>query len=175
MNLFDIIIIIIISYCLIRGLFRGLIKEIASILGVFGAFYAAYTYYPLMAKSLSQWISNDAYLNIMAFVVLFVVIFLLISILGSLIKYALKLALLGWFDRLSGALFGAIKGVLIVSVLLIIFTSFLSKNSAFIGNSLLSPHVVSISEVMSHFIPQEMKRDFISNTEGFKEVWKKRK
>ena len=44
MNYLDIIIVVILSYCVIRGVFRGLIKELSSIIGVFGGFYAAYTY-----------------------------------------------------------------------------------------------------------------------------------
>ncbi|MGD9259358.1 MAG: CvpA family protein, partial [Desulfobacterales bacterium] len=38
MNPFDILIIIILGYSLIRGLFRGLVKEVASIIGVLGGF-----------------------------------------------------------------------------------------------------------------------------------------
>ena len=63
----------------------------------------------------------------------------------------------------------------LIYVLFIILTSFLSKGSPLIGNSILSPYVVTISETMSHFIPQDMKQDFKSNSKGFKEVWKKRK
>ena len=48
MNPFDMVIVVILSFCLIRGFFRGLIKELASIVGVLGGFYAAYTYYPIL-------------------------------------------------------------------------------------------------------------------------------
>ena len=71
MNLLDVIIAIIILFCLIRGIFRGLIKEIASIIGVFVGFYAAYTYYPLVTKYLKAWIHPSPYLNITAFLLLF--------------------------------------------------------------------------------------------------------
>jgi len=55
MNFFDIIVVVILGYCFIRGIFRGLIKELSSIVGVFGGFYAAYTYYMMVAKLLSKW------------------------------------------------------------------------------------------------------------------------
>ena len=71
MNLFDITVIIITSYCLIRGVFRGLIKEISSIVGVLGGFYAAYTYYGDLGKLLGRWISDTAYLNILSFLIIF--------------------------------------------------------------------------------------------------------
>ncbi|MBW2037413.1 MAG: CvpA family protein, partial [Deltaproteobacteria bacterium] len=62
MNVIDIIITVIGAFCFIRGIFRGILKEITSIIGVFVGFYAAYTYYPLLAKVLSQLITNESYL-----------------------------------------------------------------------------------------------------------------
>ena len=90
MNYLDIIIVVILCYCVIRGVFRGLIKELSSIIGVFSGFYAAYTYYTVVAKPLSEWISNPGYLNIMSFMVIFCVVFLVISILGVIINYLLN-------------------------------------------------------------------------------------
>ena len=176
MNPFDMLIIIIVSFCLIRGLFRGLIKEISSIIAVLAGFYAAYTYYPLLSKSslLSGWIHNHAYLNIISFMAIFVFIFIMISLLGVLIKLLLKIAFLGWVDRLFGAVFGFSKGILIVSVLLFMFTSFLSKGSPFVGNSLLSPHVTTVSETMSTFVSSDMKKGFESKLTKLKEIWKAR-
>lgn len=177
MNPFDMLIIIIISFCLIRGLFRGFIKETSSIIGVFGGFYAAFTYYPLLSasKPLSQWIQNPSYLNIVSFMTLFIAVFFIISLLGSAIKLLLKVAFLGWFDRLCGAGFGFFKGILIVSVLLFTFTSFLSRGSPFIGGSLLAPHVTSVSEQMSRMVSSDMKRAFETNLNKFKETWKLRR
>jgi len=176
MNPFDMLIIIIVSFCLVRGLFRGLIKEISSIIAVLGGFYAAFTYYPLLSSSrlLTGWVHNQAYLNIISFMVIFVLIFIIINLIGGLIKLLLKIVFLGWVDRLFGAGFGFLKGILIVSVLLFMFTSFLSKGSPFIGNSLLSPHVTAISETMSAFVSSDMKKGFETNIVKLKEIWKAR-
>jgi membrane protein required for colicin V production len=113
MNTFDIVIIIIFGFCMIRGFFRGLIKELSSIIGVLGGFYAAYTYYMQVAIPLSGWIQNDSYRNILSFLIIFCAVFLIISILGVIIKYILNITFLGWVDRICGTGFGLIKGVLI--------------------------------------------------------------
>jgi membrane protein required for colicin V production len=174
MNFFDVITIVILAYCIIRGVFRGLLKELSSIIGVFGGFYAAYTYYMVLAKPLSKWVSNTGYLNILSFIIIFCVVFLIISILGVIINYLLKLALLGWMDRFSGALFGALKGLLIVSVLLIALTAFLPKGSPFIKNSLLSPHIALISEKMAKVVSKDMKHDFMAKIVELKKIWKQK-
>jgi membrane protein required for colicin V production len=173
MNIFDIIVIVILAYCIIRGIFRGLLKELSSIIGVFGGFYAAYTYYAVVARPLSKWISHTGYLNLVSFIIIFCIVFLVISMLGVIINYLLKLAFLGWFDRLAGALFGAAKGILIVSVLLIALTAFLPKDSSFIKDSLLSPHITFVSEKMAKVVSKNMKFEFMAKIEALKKTWKK--
>jgi len=175
MNLFDIIVIVILGYCLIRGIFRGLVKELSSIIGVFGGFYAAYTYYPVLAKPLSKWIDNAGYLNILSFLIIFCGVFIIISILGIIINYLLKIVFLGWLDRVSGAMFGAMKGILIVSVLLIALTAFLPKGTPVIKDSLLSPYVTLVSEKMAKVISKDMKHDFSTKIATIKKAWEKNK
>ena len=175
MNLFDIIVIVILGYCLIRGIFRGLVKELSSIIGVFGGFYAAYTYYPVLAKPLSKWIANVGYLNILSFLIIFCGVFIIISILGIIINYLLKIVFLGWLDRVSGAMFGAMKGILIVSVLLIALTAFLPKGTPVIKDSLLSPYVTLVSEKMAKVISKDMKHDFSTKIATIKKAWGKNK
>jgi len=172
MNLFDMVIIVILCFCLIRGIFRGLIKELASIVGVLAGFYAAYTYYmKIVIPLIPRLISDPGYLNIVSFMIIFCLVFILVSILGLIIKYILNIAFLGWLDRICGLGFGFIKGVLIVSILVIVLTAFLPMGSPIIKNSLLCPHVTKISENMAKVISSDMKREFIKKLEELKKAW----
>jgi membrane protein required for colicin V production len=171
MNALDMMIIVILAFCLIRGIFRGLIKELSSIIGVFAGFYAAYTYYDMIARLLTRWISNTAYLNILSFLIAFCLIFLLVGIIGVVIKYLLNIAFLGWLDRICGAGFGIVKGLLIVSVILIPLTTFLPKNAAVMKQSLLAPHVTMASEALVKIVPKDMKRQFEAKIKELKKSW----
>jgi membrane protein required for colicin V production len=162
---------VVLCFCLIRGIFRGLIKEVSSIVGVLGGFYAAYTYYPRLAKIMSSWISNPGYLNILSFMIIFCVVLIIISILGIIIKYLLNIAFLGWVDRICGAGFSLLKGVLIVSVVLLILTAFLPQGAALVKQSLLAPHVVLVSEKMSKVVSKDMKHAFTENLKELKKTW----
>ena len=175
MNFFDIIIIIILGFCVIRGVFRGLIKELSSIIGVLGGFFAAYSYYMVLARPLSRWISNVGYLNILSFLIIFCGILIIISILGVVIKYVLNIAFLGWVDRICGAWFGITKGILIAAVLLITLTAFLPRNAPVIKNSILAPHVTLISEKMAKVVSKDMKHNFTAKIAALKKAWKKMK
>ena len=172
MNPFDILIIVILGYSLVRGLFRGLVKEMSSIIGVLGGFYAAYTYYMVLAGLLSGLIHDTAYLNILSFLIIFCGVLIIVGVLGVIIKYLLNIAFLGWVDRFGGVVFGVLKGILIVSILFITLTAFLPKGTAFIKNSELAPHVSWISEKMANVISKEMKQDFKAKLGELKKAWK---
>ncbi len=173
-NLFDGVIIIVLAYCLIRGIFRGIIKEVSSLVGVLAGFYAAYSYYPWVATHVSRWISNNVYLNILSFLIIFFVIFLVVSILGVIINYLLKIAFLGWVDRICGAGFGAAKGILIVSVVLIPLISFLPKGAPILKDSLLAPHATLVSEKMVKVVSKDLKSAFTGKLPKLKKSWKKK-
>lgn len=172
MNPFDMIAVAILAFCVIRGIFRGLIKEVSSIVGVLAGFYAAYTYYGDLAGFFSSWIDNESYLHIVSFLVLFCLVFFAVSIIGVVIKYVLNIAFMGWFDRTCGAAFGLVKGVLIVSMLFIIFTVFLPQGAPLVKNSILAPQVNRISEKMIKVVPRDMKSKFSSKIEDLKQSWK---
>jgi membrane protein required for colicin V production len=172
MNPFDIIIVVILGYSLVRGIFRGLVKEVSSIIGVLGGFYAAFTYYTTLAKLLSGLIKEPAYLNILSFLIIFCSVLIVVSILGVIIKYLLNIAFLGWVDRIGGVGFSLVKGILIVSILFITLTAFLPKGSAFLKNSMLAPHVSWVSEKMAKVVSKEMKQDFVAKLGELKKAWK---
>jgi len=171
MNPFDILIIVVLGYSLVRGLFRGLVKEVSSLIGVLGGFYAAYTYYKMLAGLLAGLIHDTSYLNILSFLIIFCCVLIIVGVLGVIIKYLLNIAFLGWVDRIGGVVFGVLKGVLIVSILFITLTAFLPKGTAFIKNSELAPQVSWISEKLAEVISKEMKLDFKAKLGELKKAW----
>lgn len=175
MNLLDIILIIILGYCLIRGIFRGLIKELASIVGVVGGLYAAYTYYPLLAKALSHWITNSDYSNILGCLLIFTVVYIIISVIGVMIKYFMNIIYLGWTDRICGAFFGAIKGILIAAVLIMILTTFLPSNSSILKDSMVARPIMAVSATMAKVASKEMKAMFGPKRKELIKIWHMKK
>ena len=171
MNAFDIVIIVIVSFCLVRGAFKGLVGEVSGIIGVVAAFYGAYTYYSLITVYAEKWIENSGIRNILAFFLIFCAILILIGFVSLLIRKLLNLVFLGWVDRTFGLLFGAAKGVLIMSVILIMITSFSPKSPDFITTSKLSPYVAEVSKAMTVFVSNDTRKIFFKKLEQIK-TWK---
>jgi membrane protein required for colicin V production len=172
MNILDIVIGVILGFCLVRGIFRGTVKEITSIIGVFVGFYAAYTYYPIVGNWFSGIIANKSYLNILSFFITFTIWFLAVGFVGVVLKYLLKAVALGWADRILGGTLGIVKAVLIASVLLVPLTTFLPQKPPVIKDSFFARHVSTLSEKMVAVVPKEMKQKFGDNIDALKEAWK---
>lgn len=164
--------IVILGYCLIMGFFRGLINELSAICGVIGGFFAAYAFYSPVAGWLSRTISDPAYRKIISFFIIFIIIIVLVGITTLIVKYLLKTASFGWLDRISGAAFGTIKGIMIISIILLVLTAFLQKGSPLIKDSVMSPRVTLISEKIAVCISKEMKRQYQLNVKELKKIWK---
>jgi membrane protein required for colicin V production len=160
MNFLDIIFCFFLIFFIVKGFIRGFIKELAVIVGALAGFYFAYSYYPLFASEIVKLIPNFKYTGIASFSLIFVATFMIALLLGAFINYVLKLAVLKWLDRSLGAIIGALKGIFLISILLIALTAFLPRGNSFIKNSFTAPYVLVISNKIVKFIPKEVKDIF---------------
>jgi len=173
MNILDYVIAGVVGFCLVRGLFRGLVKEISSIVGVFAGYYCACNFYKPLSEIVQEWniISNPAYIKIIVFFCLFCIVFILIGLIGVVIRYLLRELFISWVDTAFGGGFGMAKGVLITSVLLIPLTAFLPDDDRLMKESVLAPHVTVISRKMVSMVPEHLKEKFNHNVDQLKSFW----
>lgn len=117
LNYIDLAVVCLLFYGLVRGAFRGFFVEIASllalVLGVFGALHFSSFTAGLLAKYL-EW----EYLPLLAFALTFIGIIIGVAWIGKLLTKLAKVILLGFLNRLLGAVFGACKWLVICGVLI---------------------------------------------------------
>jgi membrane protein required for colicin V production len=122
MNTFDIIISALLLFGFIRGLFKGLFIEIASLValiaGVYGAIHFSYFVGNFLANRVS-W--DEKFVTIISFSITFGIIVLVISLIGKLFTKIADFASLGLLNKILGGLFGVVKIGLILSVILLVF------------------------------------------------------
>ena len=122
-NWIDISIIIIILLNMIIGIRRGIIRGIINLIGVIVAIFLAIFWF----KEVGEYISLHSQLsreiaNILGFALIFLGIYLIARIIEIIIKKIFSLLFVSWIDGLGGALFGLVKGSLVVGILLVIIT-----------------------------------------------------
>jgi membrane protein required for colicin V production len=156
MNPLDIFFLVIITISMVFSLFRGMIKEVFSILSIVGGIIVANLLYPKGAIFLMRFISSSTWANIIAFIVIFLIICVLINFIGVLLHKALKKLALSWLDRVGGITFGFIRGVIIVVILVIILTKFPIANSdKLIASSQIVPYLYGVVKILLAFLPPE--------------------
>lgn len=122
MSIIDIILAALLLFGFVRGLFKGLFVEVASLLALVLGVYGAIHFSGFAAGFLEPKVDwNEKTINIVAFAITFVVIVLVIGLAGKALTKLADFAALGIINKLAGAVFGALKIGLILSVLLGVF------------------------------------------------------
>jgi len=122
MDVVRIVIGIILIFFFIAGLRRGLIRQVFDVLGIIAAFIGSF----YLAHRFALYFENkvDVSYNlamIFAAVLIFVGIIVLFRFIAITMQKFFKVTILGPFDCVMGGVFGAIKGAMLVSLILVIF------------------------------------------------------
>jgi len=174
MNLLDWIFIIIIGVSAIYGLFKGLIKEVLSLLAVIIGLIVASRFYMGASPLLIDLGLGEQAAKILSFFILFIIIFIVIVLIGRLIHKFVHAIFLGWLNRLGGIGFGFIRGIIVSSIIIIILTITLSGKTPILTQSKLTPHIMSVSKVLLSLVPEDMQKRFMEQENKLREFWEKK-
>lgn len=148
-TLFDIIIIGITLLLGLKGLFRGIIKEVFGLIGIVGAIFIGSRFSKetgdLIAPILG--LENSATINLIGFAVTLVGFWLVVYFIGEIISKMFAVSGLGIVDRIFGFVFGSAKVFLIFSVITYAVyqvQSFKKTIDEKSKDSIVIPHLISV-------------------------------
>jgi membrane protein required for colicin V production len=150
-NQIDIVILIITVLSSAFGLWRGLIKEVLSLLTWIAALLVSRVYSEPLAGLMTGVIENDGIRYVSAFAILFVIVMMFGTFLNFLMSKLLNVTGLKLADRLLGAGFGVARGVIIVLVIMFITSMFVSETELW-QRSQLVPYGMDLIEKSQVFI-----------------------
>ena len=155
MSVIDIVILSVICFGAIMGLFRGFIRQIASIVGFFVGLIAAKSLYVSLAEYIHPYITESltaAY--IISFIAIWMIIPLLFAFFASLLTKGFDAIALGGLNRLLGFLFGGLKFFLLLSLFVGVF-EFLDSNNKLISETNKSSSVLyyPMNKMTGIFLP----------------------
>jgi len=148
MNYLDIFLLLIIVWGGYMGFSKGLVKELASILGIILGVVLAKNYFPVVDKKLYVLFESEAdFISLISALIIFLSTIMIFKIFANILTKFLKSIALGLLNRIVGALFGILKSTLVLCIIIFIFSK--------INNVL---NVIEDSKIQSSLVYKEIER-----------------
>lgn len=154
MTWFDYAVLGVFAASLAVGAWRGLVREVLSILGWVIAFLAANLLAGPLGQHMPHAIPSPELRVAAAYVAVFAGSLVVTSLVSLLISKIVKAAGLGGVDRSLGALFGAARGVLIVLVAALLAGLTSAPRQPFWRDSASGPFLAQAAKTLKPLLPQ---------------------
>jgi len=154
LNFVDYILIAIVGLSMVLSLWRGFVREVISLIGLVLAFLAASRLSGRAGDYLGQWIDNATIADGAGFAIVFVIVMLIVGLIGAVIRKLVDIADLTATDRTLGIFFGAARGMLLIALAFLVYTTISKPNSPWLKNSMLTPYAMELGDMLGGVIPE---------------------
>ncbi len=158
MTTLDYVLLGLILVSVVISIWRGLVREVVSLLAWLVALWVAARFSVVLADWLATAIAAPAARYITAFVALFLCTIIVLELLGMLVAKLLHTVGLGFVDRTLGAIFGFARGVLLAWILVLLGGLTSLPQQAWWQESLLAPPLQAAVLAARPLLPLEIAK-----------------
>ncbi len=158
MTVFDLIAILVVAISVGFSIWRGLVREVFSLLSWVAAFWLARLFAAVVAGWLPASWTHQGLRYAIGFVAVMLVTVLVLSLVSMLVVHLVKVAGLTTSDRMLGAVFGLLRGVLIVLVLVLLGGMTSEPREPYWRNALLSKPLEKMASLARPWLPEDIAR-----------------
>ena len=164
MNILDIIFIIPIVWFAYRGFSKGLIIGVTTLIALILGIYLSIRFSGVVAGFLmSNFEWDEKYIPIISFVITFIGVVFVIYLIGKILEKFIDMIALGFLNKLFGGLFGIVKAVVLLSVIIYIINSFDRQQKVFTeklqqGSILYEPVESVVPQILPLLDIEEIKK-----------------
>ena len=124
MNSIDIILLICFVPGLIAGIKKGFMVQACTLVGFVASVWCAWKFATLLGAYITPHVDfSPALANTISFAIILIVVSILFALLGKLLAKLMKVVLLGWLDKLLGAVLASLVTLAILGVVIFVFDS----------------------------------------------------
>ena len=154
----DYAVLAIIGISVLLSVIHGLVRELMALAAWIVAFLTAQFYAADVAPLVPAAITSPSLRLLAAFLLVFLAVLVVMSVLASLISRLIRRAGLGAVDRLLGALFGFVRGLAIVMVVVLLAgLTMLPRQQAW-RHAMLSPPLEALANAIKVWLPYDFSR-----------------
>ncbi|HTV83158.1 MAG TPA: CvpA family protein [Acidobacteriaceae bacterium] len=155
MTIVDWLIVVVLVVSVLSAAKAGLVVEIFSLAGlVLGLLLASWDYQSLMPWW-SHWFHSAAAVEALSFLSIAFGVMILAALGGRMVRWSVKAVGLGWADRMAGAVFGLVKGCVMVMIAVMVVAAF-CPHAAWLRRSRLAPGFLAMAQEAAVVAPADL-------------------
>ena len=155
MALIDWAIVIILIVSVLSAAKHGFFVEAFSLAGiVLGLLLASWNYQKLLPW-IDRWVHSPGVAEAIAFIAIAIAVMVIAGLAGRLIRWSVRSIGLGWADRFIGAVFGLLKGCVLVTLGIMAIAAFL-PHATWLDRSKFAPYFLSAAHEASAVTPAQL-------------------
>ena len=152
----DLLLAVLLLASLFLGLWRGLVYEVLSLLGWFVAYFTCPFVAPLFERLLPQDRMGPSMVHMASLVIAFMLILVLWGLAARLVRALIHATPLSIIDRILGAGFGVVRGVLLCLLLVLVVSMTPAAKSDTWQASKMAPWLEAALHDMRPVLPDDM-------------------
>ncbi|MBI4825867.1 MAG: CvpA family protein [Nitrospirae bacterium] len=155
MNSFDIVILVIMGVTIASGIIKGLVKQVFSIVGIVAGYLLSVKLYEPVTNYFFG--PDNSAARIVIFLSIFIFCIILAALSSKLIDRFMEAVGLSWANRIAGGGLGFLKGLLIVSVIAGVISTFVQSESDVLKKSVTLPYLLKVVDAANNIIPDNLQ------------------
>ena len=161
MTFFDLILLLALFGFIWFGFWNGLVHALGGLISIILSVFVASRWYDVLALKLLPFLDNNASLaNLLGFIIIFALAQIVFMSIVQIVNKFFQMPFLKIINRLAGAVFGLVGGVLIIGLILYFSTKF-SLGSGWedlINTSFIAPTLIVFGKLLLPLIPEAIKQ-----------------
>lgn len=172
MSLLDLLLALIVGGSVLFGFLAGFARAGVSFLAAIAGVLFGFWFYGIPADFIHRYVGSQTFSNIAGFLVVFFVCVLMGALIGKLLAKLLKWTGLSWLDRLMGAGFGLVRGVIAAVAFVSILLAFTPKPVPnWMTGSMLLPYAIDASNMVATLAPRGLKNSVRETVAEVHQLW----
>jgi membrane protein required for colicin V production len=144
---------------------KGFSREVIGLAAAFFALVFGMWFYGITGSFVAPYTSSPRVANLIGFLLVVAAVLIAGGILGWIVNRFLRTIGLSFFDRLLGAAFGVLRGLLVAMALLTAFMAFgpyaeSESTPSAVVHSQIAPYILNASHMVVAMAPMELKSAF---------------
>lgn len=151
-NILDIAVALLMAVFTVYGLFRGLVSEVAGLVGVILGFYLARRFQETVQPHVVYVFGNSEWTGLLTYVLVFMGVLAGVSVMAVALRKFMAVTVSPLFDHLMGGVAGFGKGLLLSTGVFYLLNRFL-HDTPIVSQSQLKPFFLNMVDYLRNFLP----------------------